>query len=60
MTTKNYEKRCARLVQEAAATKYMTALRWVREHLVAHPEMMLVEAWALAVVDSKDDGRSGE
>jgi hypothetical protein len=54
MTTKNYEKTCARLVQEAAAVSYGTALRWVREHVAEHPESMpAAAARALSIVDRR-------
>jgi|GEM_PF-4554649 hypothetical protein len=54
MTTKNYEKKCARLVQEAAKVSYSTALRWVREHEASHPESMPAETRALGIVDCQD------
>jgi len=54
MSSKNYEKKCARLVQEACDVAYMAALRLVREHKADHPEIMPVEARALAIVDSRD------
>jgi hypothetical protein len=53
VTTKNYEKTCARLVQEAAAVSYGTALRWVREHAAEHPESMPAAARALSIVDRR-------
>jgi len=60
MTTKNYEKRCARLVQEAANVAYSTALRWVQAHQAAHPETIPPETRALSIVNSNvkrpDDG----
>lgn len=52
MTTKNYEKRCARLVQEAANVTYSTALRWVQAHQAAHPETIPPETRALSIVNS--------
>jgi len=51
MATKNYEKRCARLVQDAAEVTYTEALRLVRYHQDRHPEKLTVEERALAVVD---------
>ncbi len=54
MTTKNYEKKCARLVQEATKVPYMKALNWVREHQQVHPESMPAETRALGIVDCKD------
>ena len=54
VTTKNYEKGCARLVQEACAVSYSTALRWVREHQASFPEAMPLETRALGIVDCKD------
>ncbi len=53
MTTKNYEKSCARLVQDACNVTYSTALRWVREHREAHPESLLPDARALKIMDSQ-------
>jgi hypothetical protein len=53
VTTKNYEKKCARLVQEACSVAYSTALRWVREHEAMHPEAMQDRTRALAIVDSR-------
>jgi hypothetical protein len=54
MTTKSYEKKCARLVQEATKVAYTTALKWVREHEVQHPETMPVETRALGIIDWLD------
>lgn len=51
MATKSYEKKCARLVQEAAGVTYSEALRLVRYHSDRHPESMPVEARALAIAD---------
>jgi hypothetical protein len=54
MTVKNYEKKCARLVQECAKVSYVTALRWVREHQAVHPEPIPAETRAIGIVDCKD------
>ena len=56
MTTKNYEKRCARLVQETcvgAKLSYQTALRWVRQDQEAHPEEASVQTRALRIYENK-------
>jgi hypothetical protein len=53
MTTKKYDKTCARLVQEAASVPYTVALRWVKEHQVAHPESMPKETRALAIMNEE-------
>jgi len=58
MTAKNYEKKCARLVQEAAKTSYVTALRWVREHKEAFPESMPAETRALEIIAIRNMGIS--
>ena len=53
MSTKTYEQRVARLVQEATGVAYSTCLRWVSEHEAAHPERMPKDARALAIVEAK-------
>lgn len=53
MTTKNYEKSCARLVQEAAKVSYTMALRWTKEHQMSFPETMPVEARALKIFEDR-------
>lgn len=55
MTTKKYDKTCARLVQEAIGVPYTVALKLVLEHQAAHPEAMPKEARALAIM--KEHGR---
>jgi len=52
MTAKSYEKKCARLVQEASSVPYTLALRLVREHEARHPEPMPAETRALAIVEA--------
>ena len=53
MTTKNYEKDCARLVQDALKTmSYQDALNQVRRHQTEHPEKMTKEARALVIVET--------
>jgi len=56
MTTKNYEKSCARVVQDACNVAYTTALRWVREHQETHPEPLSSDARALRIMESRDGG----
>lgn len=51
MSAKNYEKRCARLVQEATGRSYQYALNAVRKHQAAHPELMSLETRALQIVE---------
>jgi hypothetical protein len=53
MTMKSYEKRVARLVQEAVEVSYSTALRWTREDQAARPEAEPKEARALRIVESR-------
>jgi hypothetical protein len=53
VSSKNHEKRCARLVQEAESVTYGTALRWVREDEVSHPETMPAETRALRIIDER-------
>lgn len=52
MTSKKYEKDCARLVQEGAEVSYSTALRWVRENEAAHPETLSPETRALRIIEA--------
>ena len=54
MSSKSYEKKCARLVQEACKVPYQKALNWVREHETAHPEQMPAETRALGIIDCQD------
>jgi hypothetical protein len=54
VSSKNYEKKCARLVQEATKVSYTKALRWVREHEAQHPETMPAETRALGIIDCAD------
>jgi hypothetical protein len=56
VTSKNYQSKCARLVQEAASVKYTKALEWVRFHEAAHPEAMPAETRALRIVEAHDGG----
>jgi hypothetical protein len=54
MASKTYEQKTARLVQECLVhSSYMTCLRFVRDHMVAHPEKMPVQTRALAIVDAR-------
>jgi hypothetical protein len=50
MTAKNYEKTCARFVQEAAGVSYQAALNWVRRHEKEHPEQMPAETRAMRII----------
>ena len=43
MSSKTYEQKVARLVQEATGAAYMTALRWTNEHVATHPDRMTKE-----------------
>jgi hypothetical protein len=60
MTTTKYQKRCARLVQEALGVPYTRARRLVLEDQQARPERRTVEARALEIVEREDGmGKNG-
>ena len=53
MSSKTYEQKVARLVQEATGAAYITALRWTNEHVATHPDRMTKEERALAITESR-------
>jgi hypothetical protein len=53
VSAKTYDKKCARLVQEAMGIPYTMALKAVRAHEEAFPERMPAETRALAILDAR-------
>ena len=53
MSSKTYEQKVARLVQEATGAAYTTALTWTNEHVASHPDRMTKEERALAITENK-------
>lgn len=58
MTSRSYEKKTARLVQEATKRSYVAALNLVRKHQELYPEPMTKEARALAILEEVENAVS--
>ena len=60
MSSKSYDKKCARLVQEACGVNYTEALRWVLDHQKGYPDHIPAETRALAIVRASDEAKASK